>query len=119
MNQSKKQILYKAVNITAVSTVITLLLFVINSLYARQDSQLNELMKVKEDIIILKQLPIIGTISNNTELVRAQSKQIDINTKTIAVLEVQCKTMDKKLDLIYGIVKDNNDKLFKHVEEEK
>jgi hypothetical protein len=116
MTVSKKGAIYKFINITAITTVVMMIITIYGYLYSKQNSLQAELYSVKDDVTILKQTPIINQIINNTELIKAQRKQIDINTKTLAVLDSQYKDINAKLDLIYSMVCDNNNKLYQHIE---
>jgi hypothetical protein len=119
MTASKKTTIYKAINATAITTIIMIILVIYGNLYGEQKTQAKELSSVKEDVIVLKQTPVISQIVNNTALIQTQRKQIDINTKTLAILEIQYKNIEDKLDMIYTIVQDNNNKLDRHIEKEK
>lgn len=119
MTSSKKQVIFKAINVTAITTVIMLIIVICGYFKSEQTIQAQELSKVKEDVIILTQLPTLATIQNINELVKSQRKQIDINTKTLAVMDAQYKAINAKLDMIYDLVRDNNVRLYEHVEKGK
>jgi len=118
MKQSTKNIVYKTINVTAVTSVIMILLSIYGYLYGEQRSLATEVSKVKEDVTLLKQTPIIAQLNANTKLIEQQRKQIEINTRTLAVLDVQYCNIEKKLDQIYSMVKDSNDKIDRHIESE-
>jgi hypothetical protein len=118
MKQFNKGIVYKTINVTAVTSVIMIVLAVYGYLYGEQRGLATEVYKVREDVMLLKQTPVVAQLVVNTKLIEQQRKQIEINTKTLAVLDIQYHNIEKKLDQIYSMVKDNNDKIDRHIESE-
>lgn len=128
MTTSTKQKLTKSVNFALVAIIITGLVTVYGYVYNEQRSQAKELGDVKEEIIVLKQTS--AQVLSQSELIKGQRKQIDINTKSLAVLETeykginnkldfQYKALDSKLTLIYDLVRDNNYAIYQHMEKSK
>jgi hypothetical protein len=108
MTTLKKNIIHKAINAGAISLLVTVILFIYGYMVTEQKSQAKELVAVREEVIILKQSPVLTTILTQSDLIKAQRKQIDINTTTLAVLKADITAMNAKLDVIYDIVRDNN-----------
>ncbi len=130
MSTLTKQKLVKTVNFSLVAIIITGLITVYGYVYNEQKAQAKELNEVKEEIIVLKQTPIVAQVLSQSELIKGQRKQIDINTKTLVVLEtqyrginekldIQYKALDAKLQLVYDLVRDNNNVLYQHIEKSK
>jgi hypothetical protein len=130
MTASIKQKVYKCINVGVVLAFLALLGTTYGYFYTEQKTQAKDIVTVREEVVILKQSPLATYVVSNDRLLEIQRMQIDINTRHLAVLDVQYKGLNEKMDIQYkaidnkltmiqDLVRDNNVAIYERKNKEK
>jgi hypothetical protein len=95
------------INLTLLVIVVTLLVTIYGYFKASQDSQAQEITALRIDVTELQSKPVI----DSTKEIKEIASCMNLNTKSIAVLQANQAAMNAKLDLIVQQNRDLNRKI--------